>query len=455
MKIKSKILIYFSSVVLVITSVTFVVIYVLSAANREEEFQQRQKQKIITTLNLLSEIKKTDTELIEAIDRVTINDLIDEKLLLFNGQKELIYSSIDDTPVPISKEMLSNLDSNNRWIETKDGLYDVVGTYIRRNGDTYFGISKAYDTFGYQKLVFLRNTLLVAFLMITIAVLLVSFYLAKKISKPITDLAKQLSIHSLGEDVDVPNIQTSTYEINFLNTKFRELAKRTYEAFAFQRHSINHISHQLKTPITVLTSELERIKNRDEAKPIKQDLENQIVKTKSLADIINILLQIAKADAGQPLEKAQVRIDEIIFDAIQELNIIFPDFSFAVNYTPRQPDMERLNLWVNEMLIRQLFLNLLMNCINYSNEPKAEIEIDCSSNQFLRCAISNRGMTISESEQKFLFNHFFRGENSIGKTGFGLGLMLVQKIVILHSGELSYFNPNKDVNIFEIKLPLS
>ncbi|MBL0310498.1 MAG: hypothetical protein IPP77_12750 [Bacteroidetes bacterium] len=154
MKIRNKILIYFSSTVISLVGVTFFIIYLFFSANREEQFQQRQKQKISTTLYFLSEIRKTDEELIEAIDHLTINDLFDEKLLLFNDKKELIYSSVDDTPVPVSKEMLSKLDSKNRWVETKDGLYDVIGTYIEQNGKTYFGISKAYDTFGYAKLFF-------------------------------------------------------------------------------------------------------------------------------------------------------------------------------------------------------------------------------------------------------------------------------------------------------------
>ncbi|PKP42468.1 MAG: sensor histidine kinase, partial [Bacteroidetes bacterium HGW-Bacteroidetes-12] len=148
MSIRKKILLYFSIVVPIIIGIAFIFIYILFSANREEEFQMRQKDKISTTLKLLTQIKQTDDELIEALDRLTINDLFDEKLLIFNSGKELIYTSVDDTPVPISKEMLSELNAQNTWIETKDGLYDVIGTYIERNGNTYYGISKAYDTFG-------------------------------------------------------------------------------------------------------------------------------------------------------------------------------------------------------------------------------------------------------------------------------------------------------------------
>ena len=455
MKIRKKILIYFSSIIIALTGLTFLIIYHLYSAYREEEFQQRQKQKISTTLYFLSEIKKTDEELIESIDRLTINDLFDEKLLLFNDKKELIYSSVDDTPVAVSKEMLTKLNVDNRWIETKEGLYDVVGTYIEKNGNTYYGISKAYDTFGYSKLLLLRNILLIAFFAIIICVLLVSFFLAKRISKPLSQLAGLLSSYSLGEKELPETIKTTTYEITYLNEKFNELVKRAYEAFAFQKNSIHHISHQLKTPITVLISELERIKESEHIEEIKPELENQIIKTKSLADIINVLLEVSKAEAGQAISRTANRIDEIIFDCIDELNTLYPDFNFEVNYIPQEPDADKLILKTNEMLIRQAFQNLLSNCIAYSDNLKARIAIDCSYNNELKISISNTGTPVSKEEEKYLFTHFFRGENSRGKTGFGLGLVLTKKIIVLHNGSIHYSNAQENINVFELRFPLS
>ncbi len=456
MKIRNKILISFSSTVFLLIGITFIVIYLFYSEFREEEFQQRQKLKISTTLYFLTEIKKTNEELIEAVDRLTINDLFDEKLLLFNEKKQLIYSSVDNTIVARSREMLSALNAKNQWIETKDGLYDVVGTYIEKNGETYFGISKAYDTYGYSKLYFLRNSLLIAFIIITVSVLLISFFLAKRISKPLASLADFLASYRLSEERQLPKrINTSTAEIITLNDKFNELVERTHEAFAFQKHSIQHISHQLKTPITVLISELERIKSSDAAMNLQSDLESQIIKTKSLADIINILLEILKTETDQNINKEQIRIDEIIFDCIEDLNKLYPDFNFEINYISVEPEVERLILNSNKMLIRQVFQNLLSNCISYSDNSKAEIKIDCSFKDEVRIVISNAGRPVSEEEQKHLFSHFFRGENSWGKTGFGLGLALTKKIITLNRGTIVYSSPSTNQNIFQITLPLS
>ena len=159
MGIRKKILLYFSLTTISLTGVALLFIYTLFAEYREEEFQQLQKEKIKSALFFLSEIKKADNELTEAIDRLTINDLYNEKLLIFNHKKELIYSSIDDTPIQYSKSILNELSEKNEWFESKDELFDVVGLYFQNNGNAYYGISKAYDKFGYSKLNYLKYIL--------------------------------------------------------------------------------------------------------------------------------------------------------------------------------------------------------------------------------------------------------------------------------------------------------
>lgn len=438
-----------------LTSITFLFIYLFFSAFREEEFQQRQKDKITSTLKFLAEIKEIDNELIEALDRMTIHELFDEKLLLFNSDRTLIYASIDDTPVMVSKEMLYELGENNKWIETKDGLYDVIGTYVEKNGKTYYGISKAYDTFGYTKLNFLRNVLLFTFFIINALVLLIGIRLAKKIAKPITDLANSLNTYRIGES-SIPILpETTTYEINKLNTRFLELVKRSHDAFDFQKHSIQHISHQLKTPIAVLISELERIRNHHQDEWSQKELDKQILDAKALADIINVLLEISKIESGQPMKTSKVRVDEVIFDCIAELNSICPDFMFDVNYLPEAPDHNMLCVNANEMLMKQIFNNLLSNCIAYSEDQKASISICCKQDAKLQITITNTGKPLLKSEEKYVFNHFFRGENSQGKPGFGLGLVLTQKVIHLYHGQIVYSNPQGNENVFIISLPLS
>lgn len=452
MKIRNKILLYFSATTIALVAVALFIIYWIFSAYREEDFQQRQKDKIITTLYFISEIQKNEKELTEAIDRLSINSFLNEKLLIFDSKKQLIYSSLDDVPIDYSDKLLRALSEQNVWIEQKDELYDVVAIHFKANNNSYYGISKAYDESGYTKLTFLKHLLTIVFFIFSAIVILISIYIANRISKPISELALLLGQYTIGKSPRQAGKRTNTYELDFLNVKFNELLHRINNAYTFQKNAVHHISHQLKTPITILISEMERIKQKTNDKILQQDIDKNISKTKSLAEIINTLLEISKIEAGQNTVKNTIRIDEIIFDCIEELNTLHPEFIFEVNYLPAEPDTDALSIMANEMLIRQAFQNLLSNCIAYSDSNNAGVKIDSSGNEGLSISFINPGATISAKEEKLLFTHFFRGENSRNKIGFGLGLTLTKAIIELHNGTIKYTNPERNLNVFEVKL---
>lgn len=456
MKIRDKILIYFSSTVIVLAAISFSLVYILFSEYREEEFQQQQNEKIKYTVGLVTEFQQMSEELALLLDAQDIHDFYDEKLLIFNGQKELIFSSLDSLPIVKTNQILNGLSPSNQWIETKEEDYDLIGVYLEHKGKTYYGVSKAYDAFGYSKMYFLRNVLIVLFAAATVIVIFVSLYLSNILSKPITKLAENLNKYDLGSQKSaLLKPDTTSYELKHLTERFNELLKRTNEAFAFQKNAIHHISHELKTPVTVLVSELEKTRTYTNVDDIKSVLASQINQAKSLGEIINVFLEISKIESGQQIDKSEVRIDEVLFDIIDQLKMIYPDFSFEVNFFPSEFEESRLVLKSNKMLIKQALQNLLLNCISYGSDQKAQIKIDCSLKNELRISISNYGETVSEKEERFLFHHSFRGKNSEGKIGFGLGLVLAKKIMDFHNAEIVYSNPEDNLNVFEVKFYLS
>ncbi len=451
MKIRNKILIYFSSTVILLSALSLVIVFVLFSEHREEEFQQQQFSKIKYTVGLVDEFEKMSAEVSRLLDKQDIHDFYDEKMLIYDQNKNLIFSSIDSLDISKAQAILARLSVANNWIETKEDSYDLIGVYLENNDKSYYAISKAYDFFGLSKKDFLQKVLLGIFLAIVIIVLLVSFYLSNIISKPISQLSEQLKDYDLSKQNNrLLGIKTTTSELQHLSERFNQLLTRTNDAFSFQKHSIQHISHELKTPIAVLVSELEKLENHTDINQIKSDIAQQTLKAKSLGGIINVLLQISKIDAGQEISKTTLRIDEVIFDCIAELNSLYREFNFEVNFMPNSFDENILNLYGNEPLLKQGFLNLLTNCIHYSNNRKAKITFDCSSDR-LMISISNTGETLSKQEQKFLFSHFFRGKNSQNKQGFGLGLVLSKQILNLHHADIIYFSENDFENVFEIK----
>jgi K+-sensing histidine kinase KdpD len=225
------------------------------------------------------------------------------------------------------------------------------------------------------------------------------------------------------------------------------------EAFSFQKHAIHHISHELKTPISVLVSNFEKIEKETDIEKIQTLIKIQKEDTKNLSEIINSLLEIAKAESGNANKQERIRIDELIFDIADELKVVYPNFQFSVDYAQIE-DENHLMLFANVRLLKAALTNLMLNCIQYSDDEKARITIG-NKTERIEITFENKGAVISKNETQFLFQHFFRGENSKGKRGFGLGLVFVKKILALHNGSISYSKLNEHSNIFTISIPLS
>lgn len=454
MSIRNKILLNFSVAVILLSGAAFLFVYLLFSEYREEEFQQRQKDKIVTTLKFLTEIREIDEELLQTMDIATIHHLYDERLLIFNKDKRLIYSSVDDTPIPFSPDILESLNPDEPWFEKKDGLYDVVGVYVEHKGKVFLGISKAYDFFGYKKLRYLRYILWLTFFGITGIIGVVSYFLARKITHSIEDVTRQINNFDFKNSTAPVIVHKENDEISLLAQRFNELMAKLSEAFSFQRHAIHHISHELKTPIAILVSDFERMERETDKDRLLELIKYQKEGTKNLSEIINSLLEIAKVESGNDLKRDLTRIDEIIFDLADELNRIYVDFQFSIEYAQATEDDNLLILQVNTRLLRVALANMMLNCIRYSENNSAKVIIaPCRSH--LDVSFITNGTIIAEEEKQFLFRHFFRGKNSKNKPGFGLGLVLIDRIIRLHHGTITYTNNGSNVNIFTITLPLN
>lgn len=457
MRIRERILINFVSAVTILAAFSLSAVYFLFSAYREEEFQQRQKAKIILTINLFSQYKAESESLSKSMDQLSINDFFDEKLMVFNGKKELLFSSIDDLSIQNFDSLLNILSPETVWVETKEGEYDLIGMYYERDNQSYYAISKAYDEYGISKLDFLKNTLGLIFLGILVTVIIISFFISKKLALPITKLSEDLKSFDFyaEKSKSIRKGNSGSHEIDQLYSRFNDLLKRTDESMAFQKHAVQHISHELKTPIAIMVSELERIQKEIDDLTLSDQMGQLSMKAKSLGEIIQSLLQISKVESGQNIESQEVRIDELIFDLIEDLGSISPEFrfDFELQYDGDLQE-EKLLVTANYVLLKQAFQNLLSNAISYSNNHTAQIRILFDTEQVVKIRISNPGRILDEREQSLLFHHFFRGENSKGKIGFGLGLVLTKKILTLFGGSIRYESQTLDQNVFLIQLPL-
>lgn len=439
----------------ILFGLAFSSVYIISEKYRKQEFYQRLKDRTLTTYKLMVEVEQINYDILKLLDKNTINSLYDEKILLFDSSFHLIYNSIDDAAGDYPRIVLEELKNGQDELEATEGKYEIVGIRFLYKGSTYYGIAKAYDRFGKSKNEFLRGSLLVIFVLVIILLILLSLFLSKVIASPIIKLTRDIeniSTEKLSTRISKP---ASNDEVALLTNKFNELLDRVENAFKFQYHFIHHISHELKTPLTVMISNIEGALVEKDERHLISSLQFQKHALIEVSHIINAMLDISKTEHRSPdILSEHIRLDELLFECIDELSYLNPEMKFDFRIDGSIENSEKLTVSGSSRMLKMAMMNLLKNAFNYSNIEVPIVELN-SENAFISLIFSNDGLPILESERSKIFTHLFRGENSSNKKGFGLGLVLVHRIITLHRGKIGYAFTTDSKNTFTIKLPLA
>src|SRR6478752_10508625 len=109
MSLKVKLALLLATIVSVLLLASFTSVYIFYSEFRQQEFYQRLRDKCLTTYKLLIEVEEMDHELLQVIDKNTIYALYDEKVLIFDANNKIIYSSIDDRKITYSLALLNEI----------------------------------------------------------------------------------------------------------------------------------------------------------------------------------------------------------------------------------------------------------------------------------------------------------------------------------------------------------
>lgn len=226
------------------------------------------------------------------------------------------------------------------------------------------------------------------------------------------------------------------------------------EAFKKQRDLIANASHELKTPLTVIATNLSVMKSEpdstvaDNAKWIDA-METQIQRMDGL--IVN-MLQLSK------MEHAALPMAEVDFSEVTEGACLLFDavcFEKGVNFLPRVQGGIRI-LGDRDSLER-LVTGLLDNATKYcGKEGKIGLSL-CVAGKRAKLTVINTGEVVSEEDAKHIFDRFYRSDgaraNSSGNS-FGLGLSIAQATVVAHGGTIKCRGIPDKGTVFEVELPL-
>lgn len=449
MNYKTRLTLLFVGLFLLVLSGILSYIYISYADFRRDEFFERLRQKSYFTVRLLAEVSEIDRDLLRIIDRNTINEMYDEKVLVFNEDNELVYSSLDDETIPYSTRLIEQIRTTEDKFYVDDDGDEVVGVHYRDNGHDYVVLASAYDQYGISKLQNLRTLVIAALAAGTALIAILSYFYIRQVFRPIDQLNR--SIQKINENNlrEFVNVRQYRDELDDLALNYNDMLRRLYHAFELQRSFVRNASHELKTPLAVIQGKLERLSDvvpgDSELSPIVSSL---IEDVQGQAALVESLLLMQRLQSELPINKTAVRSDELLDNSVREVKEQFPSLDVRMDIDRKVTSDSELTVVANPMLLRTCFKNLVINAALYSTNPGLRISI-LSREGFVIICFRNRG---TEALPQEIFEPFYRHSGAHQKPGSGLGLPIVFQIMETMKGKVTYSFEEND-HIFELRIP--
>jgi len=443
-----------SAVMLMLLSFS-VLVYYLLVNNHSNQFHSILKDKAIQTVKLLDEVKEVDSTLLSIIDAQTLHELRDEKTLVLDSTGEIVYSSADDHRITWDKNLLMRIRQEG-VVYFSEGEYETVGIFYSEGSITRYILIAARDA-GRKEL--FRNWIVllsISVVVILFVILLTSYFFAGRALKPLAVLQQHI-LQSAASPQSFPELKSdlldSKDEIASLANSYNDLMHQLQQYDTQQKQFIRFASHELRTPLAVLMSQIDLALIRHRSEEEYRDLLYSLREDhERLTELIARLLLIFRSE--QPLQKEKLTtfsMYELVEECCTAIQQQYPTIRCSLQFIRPATDPEDYTMPGDEVLIKSAIDNLLSNAAKYGEGSPITVKLDLDD-QRLSIEIINGGTLLTPEETEQLFQPFFRAGNKGKQPGSGLGLVLVEKVVLLHGGTIHY-RVWEGLNSFLIRFP--
>lgn len=455
MPVRIRITILFAIIVLAILTLVCGSIYYFSWANRLWNISTRLTNRAITTGRLLSQSEIFDHALIQKIDSSTTVTMTNKTVQVYDYLDARIYtySDLPNDTLNINTNILDEARVKGRMYFT-DGDKDAIAYHYTSNNYRVVLVVAAIDNDGKTKL---RQLAIILWLSLLGGILIAvagGYIFSERLMRPIRKIAdevNEISAQSLARRIATGN---SKDEWSYLSLTLNRLLNRLQDSFEVQRRFISNASHELSTPLTSISSQLEVSLQRDrEAAQYRQVMQSIYQDVRHLSKVTQTLLEFATA-SGTPggLEIDLVRIDEILLRLPGDLAKIDSRYIVSLQFDELPPEEDKLLVLGNEGLLFTAIKNITTNACKYSSNHTAKIKLSITTHE-INIVISDEGRGIPQEELGKIFQPFYRIDTDNSVTGFGLGLSLASRIIKLHKGDISATSVVGKGSVFTVTFP--
>ncbi len=336
-----------------------------------------------------------------------------------------LTTEIDNAPYNNIRYKVDNPRSGSQML--------IYGCYLGSPGspDGYILVNSTLVPVG-ATVGIIKTEIMIKTLILIVFEFVISLYLSKRIAMPIDRITK--SAESLAKGDFTTSFDGRGYlEAKKLADTLTYAEKELSRVDTMQRDLIANVSHDLRTPLTMLKAYAEMIRDLSGDNPVKRNehLEIIISETDRLALLVNDMLDLSKLESGrQKLTPSEFGISGKLSGIIERFRGLSEKNGYQIHFSP---DEERM-VYCDVVKIEQVIYNLINNAINYTGSDKQVFVRQINTDDGVLIEVEDTGDGIEEDKIKLIFDKYYRSENHKREVvGTGLGLSIVKAVLKMHN----------------------
>lgn len=395
-----------------------------------------------------SDLKKQAEEIYSTIKSGNTYNSLDTNAFLIKDSKltsltkgkigiQLYFKSLDYASLPPSGKIQNNMKESFLYYKLNTNL-----GYI-------FVFKNAEDTSNYLNIAYV--ILLLIFITTIIFSIPLIAYIGKKFTNPILKLkivALQIKNGDFSTDISI----SSNDEIQDLSESIKDMAKALKERQSLQRDFVANVSHDFKTPLSIIRNYSEAIYDDILDAPDRQKYANEIIsEVDRLNSLVVDLLELSKLQSTTSnIDKHYINLDLFLRNCITKFETLSLKKNIKILY--KFYISKDTNILCNEKSLSRVIYNFIDNALKFSHSNE-EIHIICSEyNTKIKISIKDFGEGISKNELKNIWDKYYKHAKS---GGMGLGLPICSEILKLHNFEYGVESTISKGSTFYFLIPKS